>query len=168
MNRPCPRGIHIKGSFKLGTSQGWEGGVRGKWVELGAGAPLSVVLNLNCTQLIIPPMQWTCAVCTYLVTPCIRLSDPMDCSLPGSNGHELGQTLGDGEGQGGLVCYSLWSHKESDMTGGLNNNNIVPPGCCHIPLSGDPEKSLSKSETDKGEDPEGGPGREGLAREKMK
>ena len=27
------------------------------------------------------------------------------------NGHELGQTLGDGEGQGGLVCYSPWSHR---------------------------------------------------------
>jgi len=28
--------------------------------------------------------------------------------------HEFGQTPGDGEGQGGLVCCS---HKESDMTG---------------------------------------------------
>ena len=33
------------------------------------------------------------------------------------NGHELGQTLGDGEGQGGLICCSPWGHKESDMTG---------------------------------------------------
>ena len=24
------------------------------------------------------------------------------------NGHELGQTLGDGEGQGGLACCSSW------------------------------------------------------------
>ena len=24
------------------------------------------------------------------------------------NGHELGQTLGDGEGQGGLECCSPW------------------------------------------------------------
>ena len=39
------------------------------------------------------------------------------------NGHELGQTLGDGEGQGGLACCSLWGHKESDTTGPLNNNN---------------------------------------------
>ena len=30
------------------------------------------------------------------------------------NKHELGQTPGDGEGQGGLACYSPWSHKESD------------------------------------------------------
>ena len=31
------------------------------------------------------------------------------------NRYELGQTLGDGEGQGGLVCYSPRGHKESDM-----------------------------------------------------
>ena len=28
------------------------------------------------------------------------------------NGDELGQTLGDGEGQGSLVYYSPWDHKE--------------------------------------------------------
>ena len=28
------------------------------------------------------------------------------------NGHEFGQTQGDNEGQGGLVCYSPWDHKE--------------------------------------------------------
>ena len=41
------------------------------------------------------------------------------------NGRELGQTSGDGEGQGGLPCFSLCGHKELDMTGrlGLNNNN---------------------------------------------
>ena len=33
------------------------------------------------------------------------------------NGLELGQTPGDGEGQGGLVCYSLWGHKQVNMTG---------------------------------------------------
>ena len=32
------------------------------------------------------------------------------------NGQELGQTLGDSEGQGGLVRYSSWGYKESDMT----------------------------------------------------
>ena len=32
------------------------------------------------------------------------------------NGHELGQTLGDSEGQGGLVCCSPWGCKKSDMT----------------------------------------------------
>ena len=32
------------------------------------------------------------------------------------NGHELGQTLGDSEGQGGLACYRPWGRKKSDMT----------------------------------------------------
>ena len=31
------------------------------------------------------------------------------------NGYELGQTLGDGEGQGGLVFCGPWGRKESDM-----------------------------------------------------
>ena len=39
------------------------------------------------------------------------------------NGHELGQILGDGKGQGSLACCSLWSHKESDVTWQLKNNN---------------------------------------------
>ena len=30
------------------------------------------------------------------------------------NGHEFEQTLGDSEGQGGLVCSSPWGHKESN------------------------------------------------------
>ena len=37
------------------------------------------------------------------------------------NGHELGRTLGDGEGQGGLVCCSPWSGIESVGTGRMNN-----------------------------------------------
>ena len=37
-------------------------------------------------------------------------------------GHEFEQALGDGEGQGSLVCCSPWGHKESDMTEQLNNN----------------------------------------------
>ena len=32
------------------------------------------------------------------------------------NEYELGQTLGDGEGQGGLACCSPWGRKESDTT----------------------------------------------------
>ena len=39
------------------------------------------------------------------------------------DGYELGQTLGDGEGQGSLVCYSSQSCKELDTTLQLNNNN---------------------------------------------
>ena len=38
------------------------------------------------------------------------------------NGHEFEQTPGDGEGQGTLVCYSPWGHKESDTIQRLNNN----------------------------------------------
>ena len=36
--------------------------------------------------------------------------------------HEPGQTPGSGEGQGGLVCCSPWSCKESGLTGRLNNS----------------------------------------------
>ena len=36
---------------------------------------------------------------------------------------ELGQTLGDDEGQGGPACFSPWGHKESDVTGRQNNNS---------------------------------------------
>ena len=32
------------------------------------------------------------------------------------DGHEFVQALGDGEGQGGLVCCSSWGRKELDMT----------------------------------------------------
>ena len=38
------------------------------------------------------------------------------------NGHELGQTLRDGERQGGLACCSPWGHKVSDTTVRLKNN----------------------------------------------
>ena len=38
------------------------------------------------------------------------------------NGHELGQTQRDGEGQGNMVCCSPWGCKESDTTWLLNNN----------------------------------------------
>ena len=40
------------------------------------------------------------------------------------NGHELESALGDGEGQGNLVCCSPWGCKESDMTERLNNNKV--------------------------------------------
>ena len=36
------------------------------------------------------------------------------------NGHEFEQSLGVGDGQGGLACCSSWGHKESDMTERLN------------------------------------------------
>ena len=62
------------------------------------------------------------------------------------NEHELGQTLGDGEGQGGQVCCSPWVCKGLDMTGWLNSNknnhillNLPPrrpgsPPHAHFPL----------------------------------
>ena len=37
--------------------------------------------------------------------------------------HEFEQTLGDGEGEGGLACCSPLCHKESNKTERLNNNN---------------------------------------------
>ena len=39
------------------------------------------------------------------------------------NGHELGQTPGDGEGQGDLACCRPRGHEEElDTTGQLKNN----------------------------------------------
>ena len=38
------------------------------------------------------------------------------------NGHEFEQALGDGEGQGSLVCCSPCGCKESDTTESLNND----------------------------------------------
>ena len=39
------------------------------------------------------------------------------------DGHEFKQALRVGDGQGSLVCYSPWDHKESDTTWRLNSNN---------------------------------------------
>ena len=41
------------------------------------------------------------------------------------SGHELGQTLGDGEGQGSLECCSPWSCKELDTIWRPNDNNLI-------------------------------------------
>ena len=49
---------------------------------------------------------------------------------PQFNGHEFEQTLGDGEGQGGLASCSPWDCKESDKTKQLNNNNNIYTGVC--------------------------------------
>ena len=38
-------------------------------------------------------------------------------------GHQFEHTPEDGEGQGSLVCYSPWGHKELDVTEQLNNSN---------------------------------------------
>ena len=36
------------------------------------------------------------------------------------NGYKFEETLGAGDGQGGLACCSPWGHKESDTTERLN------------------------------------------------
>ena len=41
-------------------------------------------------------------------------------------GHELGQTWGDGEGQGGQACCSPWG-----QTGQLNNNRLEVRSSVH-------------------------------------
>ena len=43
------------------------------------------------------------------------------------NGHEFEQTLGDGEGQGSLACYSPRGCKESDTAERLDNDSKVLP-----------------------------------------
>ena len=48
------------------------------------------------------------------------------------NGHEFEQALGDGKGQGSLVCCSPWRHKESNRTEQLSNNNKVQHRKCVI------------------------------------
>jgi len=46
------------------------------------------------------------------------------------NGHELGQTPGDDEGQGGILVFcSPWGYKMLDTTGRLNNNNNDCESC---------------------------------------
>ena len=45
----------------------------------------------------------------------------------GFHGPELGQAPGDGEGEGGLVCRSLWDHKRLDTTWQLNTQTLFIP-----------------------------------------
>ena len=48
------------------------------------------------------------------------------------NGHAFGWTLGVGDGQGGLACYSSWGHKESDTTEWLNWTELKNRLLCHL------------------------------------
>ena len=48
------------------------------------------------------------------------------------NGHELGQTLGDGEGQGGLAYCCPWGCRESDTTWRVNSNNLYVCMCVYV------------------------------------
>ena len=43
-----------------------------------------------------------------------------------ANGHEFGQTLGVGDGQGGLTCSIPWGRKESNITEQLNWTELNP------------------------------------------
>ena len=50
-------------------------------------------------------------------------------------GHELGQTLGDGEGQGSLACCNPWGHRELDWRVGnwtTATTNILLFRQCHL------------------------------------
>ena len=47
------------------------------------------------------------------------------------SGYELGQTLGDGEGQVGLACSSLWGHKELDTTWWLTSAKSLSASPLH-------------------------------------
>ena len=64
-----------------------------------------------------------------------------------SNGHELGQTSGDGEGQRGLVCCSPWSHEQSDMTGKLNNSLTVTKQATLSPDTGEHSENTIHCQT---------------------
>ena len=51
------------------------------------------------------------------------------------NGQELGQTPGNGEGQGSLACCSPWGHKELDMTERLNNKDTSTKASFSYPVA---------------------------------
>ena len=44
------------------------------------------------------------------------------------DGHEFEEAPGDGEGQGNLVYFNPWGHKESDTTEWLKNNDLPKRG----------------------------------------
>ena len=60
------------------------------------------------------------------------------------DGHEFEQALGDGEGQGNLVCYSPWGRKMLDMT--VQQKDFSPFSVSKAPFSfkgGDRLRSIS-------------------------
>ena len=50
------------------------------------------------------------------------------------SGHEFEQTLGIGDGQGSLACFSAWGGKQSDMTEQLNRTERGFCGGKHLKL----------------------------------
>ena len=83
----------------------------------------SSILVIWCKQ----PTHWESPWCWERLRRRLKMAsqDEMPKWHHWCNGHELGQTSGDGEGQGGLVCCSPWGHKVSDRAGGLNNNHNI-------------------------------------------
>ena len=60
------------------------------------------------------------------------------------SGHESDQALGDGEGQGSLVCCSPWSHKASDTILRLNNKPYANFFCLSFWLKAKNDISLTQ------------------------
>ena len=57
------------------------------------------------------------------------------------NRHELGQTLGGGEGQRGLACCGPWGCKEPDKTERVNENDLASTYASCLPSHGAPRPS---------------------------
>ena len=110
----------------------------------------SVVQSLSHVQLFVTPWNAICQVslsytifwsllklmCQSYLIAIIYISDNWEILKAGEEGddrrwdgcghhqfseHEFEQALGDGKGQGSLVCYSPWNCKESDTNELLNN-----------------------------------------------
>ena len=62
------------------------------------------------------------------------------------NGHELGQTLGDGEGQRGLVCCRPWGRKELDMSLGELRELVMDKEAWYAVIHGVPKSQTQLSD----------------------
>ena len=83
-------------------------------VRLGWPCTARLIASLSCTSSFTMTRQW-------FMKEKRASEDEMAGWHHHCNGHELGETSGDDEGQGGLVCCCTWGCKESDTTGWLNN-----------------------------------------------
>ena len=52
------------------------------------------------------------------------------------NGHEFEQTVGDGKGQGSLMCCSPWGRRVWDTTWGLNNKQVFISKTLKVAIAG--------------------------------
>ena len=72
------------------------------------------------------------------------------------NGHEFEQTMGDSEGQGGLVCCSPWGHKDrTPLSNGTATTKSVQRGLRRAPRKLRGSRDCAVVET-KGTEEEGG------------